>query len=293
MIAGVLYRLAKLGASVFYAQGYVIPDVSAPVLTDPTGIVIGLGDVRGSVITNKGGGTLYFAVSAAASLTPAQVKAGMQQAVTRAGIQTVVLPELQPATSYYLYFLHTGANGIDSDVSRSPAFVTLTVRLVSITQDDLMTAIRTFLLTLVDQPVLRTPINRAAMPKGAFIAMSPGRVTALATNTVKGTRSVKRSSQFECQLDCYGDKSGDTATMISMLFRDQYAIEVFEQQPFEIVPLYAEDAQQMPVVTGEEQYLERWTFEIVLQFNPVVSMPAQSANMLELSLRNVDRTFPP
>lgn len=160
-------------------------------------------------------------------------------------------------------------------------------RTISIKQDDLLRVIKAFILSLVTQPVLRTPVNRASMPKGSFVAMSPGRVKALATNSTSGMRNVKRPSQFDCQIDCYGIDAGDTAAMLSIMFRDQYAIEVFESQPLEIVPLYANDAQQMPIVTGEEQYLERWTFEIALQFNPVVSMPAQSANMLELSLRNV------
>lgn len=167
---------------------------------------------------------------------------------------------------------------------------------ISITQNALMTAIKAFLLSVVDQPVLRTPVDRAAMPVGSFIAMTPGAVMPLATNTrrtVGDTQQIKRSSQFNCQLDCYGLDSGDTAAMVSILFRDVYAVESFAALGLEIAPLYAETAHQMPIVTGEEQYLERWTFDIALQFNPVVSPTLQSANMLELLLRNVDRTFPP
>lgn len=162
----------------------------------------------------------------------------------------------------------------------------------------IFTAIRSFLVELATpQRVIRSPVNRAAMPVGPFVLVTPLATIPLATPTVKidgaGNRSVKRSSQFNCQIDCYGPDSGDLAELISMLFREQYAVEKFAASGLEIAPLYATNAHQMPIVTGEEQYLERWTFEIALQFNPIVSTVQQSANMLSVGIISVDEAYPP
>lgn len=178
-------------------------------------------------------------------------------------------------------------------IGTPPAFGPL-----SITRTMIITALRTFLSELAPgQRVIRTPVNRAAMPIGAFVAMTPGKTFPLATPTTTvdllGGRTIKRSSQFDCQIDCYGPDSGDLAELISMLFREQYAVEKFAATGLELAPLYASDARQMPIVTGEEQYVERWTFDLSLQFNPMVSTVQQSANMLDVGIISVDAAYPP
>ena len=190
--------------------------------------------------------------------------------------------------------------------ARATTFATVTLTTVvppafgpiSITRKMIFDTLRAFLIELATpQRVIRTPVNRAAMPKDAYVAMTPGATFPLATPTVtvdgSGNRSVKRSSQFNCQIDCYGPDSGDLAELITMLFREQYAVEKFAASGLEIAPLYASDARQMPLVTGEEQYLERWTFELSLQFNPIVSTVQQSANMLSVGIISVDEAYPP
>ena len=140
------------------------------------------------------------------------------------------------------------------------------------------------------QRVIRTPVNRAAMPVGAFIAITPGATIPLATTVSvndAGVRTVTRSSQFNCQIDCYGPDAGDTAELLTILFREQYGIERFASYGIDVTPLYCGDIQQMPIVTGEEQYLERWMFEMSVQFNPSVPIAAQSANMLAVTLNPI------
>jgi len=167
----------------------------------------------------------------------------------------------------------------------------------SILESNVFTTLRTFLLTLVGCPVIRVPVNRVAMPLGDFIAMSPGRFKRLGTNTdeVTGitTETTLMPTEITIQLDCYGDSAMDRATSISALFRDSLAVESFELSGFDIAPLYATDPQQMPLSSGEDQYIERWMFECVMQFNPVVT-----SNILTTStgptvgIVNVDRTYP-
>lgn len=175
-----------------------------------------------------------------------------------------------------------------------------------ITEDQIFNALRAFILPLAaGQRVLRTPINRAAMPvidgktpaTSGFVALTPGARKPLSTNSSTqddaNTRNVRRPSQFDVQVDCYGPQSGDLAEQIAILFRDPYGADALAASGFEIAPLYADDAQQMPLVDGESQYVERWTFKLAMQVNQVVPTGQQSANMATVDLVNVDSTYPP
>jgi hypothetical protein len=166
----------------------------------------------------------------------------------------------------------------------------------SITETQVFTALRAFLLTIVDCEVIRLPANRVAMPVSDFISLTPLSNSPLSTNidSYAGTnKSIKRASQFTVQVDCYGAGAGDRATAITTLMRDAYGSEQFTASGFDIQPLYAGDAKQMPLIDGEAQYEERWTFDAVLQFNPMLTITQQSAIGLTVALKEVDRTYPP
>ena len=134
------------------------------------------------------------------------------------------------------------------------------------------------------------------MPNGPFVMMSPVSDVQLSTNVIAyaaTTKSIKRASQFTIQIDCYGAGSGDRATALSTLLRDQYGIDQFAASGIDAQPLYASDANQMPLVDGEQQYEERWTFSAVLQFNPVMTTPQDTATALAVGIKEVERTYPP
>jgi hypothetical protein len=117
----------------------------------------------------------------------------------------------------------------------------------------------------------------------------------LETNTdsyTATTKTVMRPTQYTIQIDCYGQLASDRAQTIASLLRDSYAVDQFAAQGFDIAPLYAGDAQQMPLIDGEEQYEERWTFDAVLQFNPVITLPEDTADTLSAGIINVDSTYP-
>ena len=54
----------------------------------------------------------------------------------------------------------------------------------NITETNTFAALRAFVLAYVDCEVIRTPVNRSAMPKNDFIALTPIRQTALETNAL-------------------------------------------------------------------------------------------------------------
>ncbi len=47
------------------------------------------------------------------------------------------------------------------------------------------------------------------------------------------------------------------------------------------------------MINGEQQYESRWTFDFVAQFNPVIAVPEQYADQLQINLAEIDATFPP
>ena len=166
----------------------------------------------------------------------------------------------------------------------------------SILETNVFVAMRAFILSALACEVIRSQTNRVSTPKGDFVALTPTSLIPLETNTDTWTdtaKSVKRPAQMSIQVDVYGANSLDLAQTIAALFRDDYACQSFKSSGFDMQPLYASDAQQMPIISGEDTYIERWTFECVLQVNPVITVPIQTANTLIAGLINVDRTYPP
>jgi hypothetical protein len=157
--------------------------------------------------------------------------------------------------------------------------------------------VRDYIMSIVPtQRVIRTPVNRASMPKGPYVSFTPGLRRPLATNVsapMIGGRIVTRSEQMSFQIDCYGEGAGDTAETLNVLYRDPYAAELFQESGYDVAPLYATDIQQAPFVSGEDQYEDRYTFEIELQINSRVTVPLQSCNILGIDLISVDANFPP
>jgi hypothetical protein len=172
---------------------------------------------------------------------------------------------------------------------------------VSITETQVLTVLRSFILSLVSldgDHVIRGLQNRVAMPAGDFIEITASLSSPLSTNVQtyapdnSGSLN-KRSTQLSVQIDCYGVSAMDNANMLSMMLRSDYACQKFAESGLDMQPLYANDAHQMPFVTGEEQYMERWVFDAVLQFNPVVTVPQDFADSLEVGLIDVDVVYPP
>jgi hypothetical protein len=174
---------------------------------------------------------------------------------------------------------------------------------ISITESQALTVLRAFVLSLVDldgDHVVRSLGNRVAMPTGEFIVLAPLGSTALSTTVQSyidapgaGVSQNKRSTQFAVQVDCYGAQALDRASVLSMLLRAPYACEFFAAAGFDMQPLYAGEAKQLPFVTGEAQYMERWSFDAALQMNPVVAVPQRFADQLHVDLIDVDAKFPP
>lgn len=187
--------------------------------------------------------------------------------------------------------------------------------LPTLTEDDLLGDLVQFVQGVVyvaepaDVPVVRGLVNRTAMPlpTPGFVAVSPGRMRRLSTNTRAygadlpggvfefseqgglpfgngtfyypgrlGTEVLTQSVEYEAALDCYGPSSGDWAVALTTLLRSGYGVAHMTVG----TPLHADDPQQMPLVSGEEQYEERWRLRVLLQYKPASIIPAQFATTI-------------
>lgn len=162
--------------------------------------------------------------------------------------------------------------------------------------DDLFVAVRAFLLALFPSgvEVVQGIQNGVPMPLGPFICMTAKAQARLATNhssySVDLQRQVKMPTEYSIQLDCYGPTSSDMATTIKAFWRDQFGCDMLAAVG---APLYATEPVQMPLVNGEQQYEARWMTIALLQFNPVLTVPQESAIALAVDLVSVDAEFPP
>jgi len=174
---------------------------------------------------------------------------------------------------------------------------------VSITEDNVLATLRTFLLSIVAAgvEVVNGQDNRVPEPLGDdFLVMTPLGQSRLSTNgetytdpgTNPGTRNFERATKSTIQIDIHGPNSADNAAMIETLYRSEYAVDSFKASGLDIQPLYCDDARQMPFNNGENQYEQRWIITAVIQYNPVTAVPQDFADALSVNIISVDATYP-
>lgn len=132
---------------------------------------------------------------------------------------------------------------------------------ISIKQDDLTTALRGFLLSLVDVEVFLAQENLVPMPNEDFVTMTPMFITGLSTNRVAyndpgvgaGSEMTQRSNQWRCQLDFYGNTAAEMAAIVGTMIRSEYASNWFKQNNMPVTPLYAGEPHQITSTTAQSK----------------------------------------
>jgi hypothetical protein len=159
-------------------------------------------------------------------------------------------------------------------------------------EDALFVALRAFLLLILPAgvEVIQGQTNRVASPKSVdYVVIWPTGRTRQATNVdtwdtsdpAPVTIDVSASTRFTVQIEAHGPNGGDNAQVMVTMLRSFYAVDNF---PAGIAPLYADDPQQLPFMTGENQYEDRWVIMAQIQMTPLVSTPAQFADSLAVTV---------
>lgn len=144
------------------------------------------------------------------------------------------------------------------------------------TVDDVIDALADFLQPFCpNAQIVQAQTNRVAMPDDPCVVLTPLLGVALRTPTqyydsTANTFTANQGDSIKVQMDFYGPASGEWAKAVVMMFRTQYATAHF---PEGIKPLYCGDAIQSPLITGEQQYEQRWMVDATLQYNASVVVP--------------------
>lgn len=120
--------------------------------------------------------------------------------------------------------------------------------------------------------------------------------TVLAEVMQSGVVDFEQSAELEIQLDLHGPASADNAQTVSTLTRSDYATRFFAEVVDVggvAVPLHADDPRQAPFLNDQQQYENRWVVSVLLQVDPVVSVPQQFTDSAAIVAQSVDATFPP
>jgi hypothetical protein len=104
---------------------------------------------------------------------------------------------------------------------------------------------------------------------------------------VPGTRTDIQPIKSTVQLDIHGPNSGDNCQIITTLFRCEVATTAFASSGFDVTPLYHSEPRQLPFFDGESQYEDRWTVDLVVQANPIVTTGQQFAGTLHVGIIDV------
>lgn len=147
-------------------------------------------------------------------------------------------------------------------------------------EDKIFDAVWGFIASLFDASlsanIFKGFQNLTSTPLGSYIVISPGiaerQDQGVSTyDSVGGFQNVTRGTTYSYQVDCYGPSGPDWSNIIAIAWRSLWACDAFAGLP--IMPLYADEPQQLNIVNGELQYEQRFTLKMYLQANQTVSLP--------------------
>ena len=119
----------------------------------------------------------------------------------------------------------------------------------------------------------------ANIPTGTYIVSGTGPYTISKSLTIteqplaSGYRvdTIPTANTFQC--DVHGPNSFDNASIISGMFRSDWACERFDESGLPIAPLYCSEPRQAAFRNGEQQIEERWTIDLTIQCNNRIISP--------------------
>lgn len=124
--------------------------------------------------------------------------------------------------------------------------------------------------------------------------VSPSQIVASGV-LASGSQDIMQAAEATVQLDFHSPDgaAGDWAQTVTTLMRDDFAVQQFANQTpnYGVVPLFADDAMQMPFENAEQQTEWRWVVQAFLQANQVVSIPQQFADSADLTIVSVEAEF--
>lgn len=110
-------------------------------------------------------------------------------------------------------------------------------------------------------------------------------------NSAGDSESIYQPLRMPVQIDCFGDKSLEWATIISTILRDPRGTEFLEARG--VTCLFSEEARNLTGVhMGDEQNKSRWMVEAELQRISVVTLVTETFTEAKVDLIEVYSEYP-
>ena len=98
-----------------------------------------------------------------------------------------------------------------------------------------------------------------------------------------GLRDDLSPKEVTLQLDVHGDGSSENSTVIEGLLRSSYAANYFSRLAYDVTPLYCTEPRQSVFNNAEQQSEKRWMIDCTLQCNPIITVPQEFADALNIT----------
>lgn len=107
----------------------------------------------------------------------------------------------------------------------------------------------------------------------------------LASETLyAGQRQDLVPTRWTVQLDVYGPNSFANAKIVEGTFFSDVATTFFSAEGYPVQVLYCSEMRQVPLITGEEQYQQRWSMDAMLEIDPTIGTSIQFADQVQVSV---------
>jgi hypothetical protein len=106
-----------------------------------------------------------------------------------------------------------------------------------------------------------------------------------------GALALMQPVQVTVQCDIHGPASGENSHIVSTIMRSDHGCRLFADQGRDVTPLYASDPRETAFNNAESQVEQVWSIDVVMQANPVLTVPQQFADVIEITPVSVDATF--
>jgi hypothetical protein len=108
-----------------------------------------------------------------------------------------------------------------------------------------------------------------------------------------GVREDLVPTKLTVQVDVHGPASGDNTKIIEGLLYSEYGFDaITAATAFGVAPLSISDPIQAPFINQEQQYEYRWTMDVDLQIDPVITTPQDFADRIAPTIVPVDIFYP-
>jgi hypothetical protein len=177
--------------------------------------------------------------------------------------------------------------------------------LLNITDSEVYAGLIAFIATIVPSgtPIVKGQQNRVAMPNVPCVVLTTlGATRRIGTNAdsiealtntegeITGFEvSVQADFEYTVQADFYSPDAESWAMAVELVWRDKIA---FASMPAGMKPLYSEGRQQLPIVAAEDQWIQRWTMTLVLDYQPIYTQATQAATVVTVIPKAIDVFFP-